>query len=57
MTRESRTQKIALRLSIRDIHRAKAVAGRKGIGYQTLLKMYIAEALNREEEGSAPGRR
>ena len=39
---------IALRMPASDIAQARAVAERKGIGYQTLLKMYVREGLNRE---------
>jgi len=39
---------IALRLPEADIARARKIAGRKGIGYQTLLKMLVHEGLNRE---------
>ncbi|MBV8895265.1 MAG: hypothetical protein JO051_02055 [Acidobacteriaceae bacterium] len=43
-----RTTQIALRLPDSDVDRAKEVAARKGIGYQTLLKILLQEALNRE---------
>ena len=39
---------IALRLPEADVTRAREVAERKGIGYQTLLKMLIHEGLRRE---------
>jgi hypothetical protein len=39
---------IALRLPEPDLARARAIAGRKGIGYQTLLKMLVHEGLQRE---------
>jgi len=34
---------IALRLPAPDIAKAREIAGRKGIGYQTLLKMLVHE--------------
>ena len=39
---------IAIRLPEADIKRAREIAGRKGIGYQTLLKMVVHEGLQRE---------
>ena len=39
---------IAIRLPEADIKQAREIAGRKGIGYQTLLKMFVHEALQRE---------
>jgi len=40
---------IALRLPSPDLAKARAIAGRKGIGYQTLLKMLVHEGLQRAE--------
>ncbi len=40
---------IALRLPSPDLDRAREIADRKGIGYQTLLKMLVHEGLRREE--------
>jgi len=39
---------IALRLPETDLAQARRLATRKGIGYQTLLKMLIHEGLQRE---------
>jgi predicted DNA binding CopG/RHH family protein len=39
---------IALRLPEADVAQAREIAGRKGIGYQTLLKMFVREGLLRE---------
>jgi predicted DNA binding CopG/RHH family protein len=39
---------IALRLAAPDLEKAREIAGRKGIGYQTLLKMLVHEGLQRE---------
>jgi hypothetical protein len=39
---------IALRLPAPDVAKARQIAGRKGIGYQTLLKMLVHEGLQRE---------
>ena len=42
------TRQIALRLPEADIAQARQIADRKGIGYQTLLKMFVREGLLRE---------
>jgi predicted DNA binding CopG/RHH family protein len=47
LTRESSVQ-IALRLPAPDLAKAREIADRKGIGYQTLLKMLVHEGLRRE---------
>jgi hypothetical protein len=39
---------IALRLPEPDVAKARELAKRKGIGYQTLLKMLVHEGLRRE---------
>ncbi len=39
---------IALRLPEADVEKAREMAARKGIGYQTLLKMLVHEGLRRE---------
>ena len=39
---------IAIRLPEADLKQARKIAGRKGIGYQTLLKMLVREGLIRE---------
>jgi uncharacterized DUF497 family protein len=39
---------IAIRLPEADLKQAREIAGRKGIGYQTLLKMFVHEGLRRE---------
>ena len=39
---------IALRLPAPDVAKAREIADRKGIGYQTLLKMLVHEGLQRE---------
>jgi predicted DNA binding CopG/RHH family protein len=45
---EKSTTQIAIRLPGADIERARKIAERKGIGYQTLLKMIVHEGLERE---------
>ncbi|MGA2182486.1 MAG: CopG family antitoxin [Bryobacteraceae bacterium] len=39
---------IALRLPAPDLAKAREIADRKGVGYQTLLKMLLHEGLRRE---------
>jgi len=41
---------IALRLPAPDVEKAREIAARKGIGYQTLLKMLVHEGLLREAQ-------
>jgi hypothetical protein len=45
---QARSVQIALRLPAPDIAKAREIAARKGIGYQTLLKMLVHEGLRRE---------
>jgi predicted DNA binding CopG/RHH family protein len=47
LSRTSSVQ-IALRLPAPDLAKAREIADRKGIGYQTLLKMLLHEGLRRE---------
>ncbi|HEV2280231.1 MAG TPA: hypothetical protein VGS02_18775 [Acidobacteriaceae bacterium] len=47
LTRAGSVQ-IALRLPAPDLAKAREIAERKGIGYQTLLKMLVHEGLRRE---------
>ena len=49
LARETHESKnITIRMPLADIDRARALAGRKGIGYQTYMKMLLHEALQRE---------
>jgi len=55
-----RTKPIALRVDESVIRRAKALASRRGTGYQTLLEEFISERLYEEEKRESiirPGRR
>jgi hypothetical protein len=47
MNRKSSVQ-IAIRLPQTDLARARELAERRGLGYQTLLKMLVHEGLSRE---------
>ena len=45
----AKSVQIALRLSPADLSKAREIAERKGIRYQTLLKMVVHEGLRRAE--------
>jgi hypothetical protein len=45
---KTKSVQIAIRLPEDDLAQAREIAGRKGIGYQTLLKMLVHEGLARE---------
>lgn len=50
LARKSRASKnITIRMPLDDIERARRLADRKGLGYQTYMKMLLHEALGREE--------
>jgi predicted DNA binding CopG/RHH family protein len=44
----AKTRPVTLRLAATDIDMARAIAARKGLGYQTYVKMLLHEALRRE---------
>lgn len=48
MLNQKRSVQIAIRLPEADLAQARKIAERKGIGYQTLLKMLVHEGLARE---------
>jgi predicted DNA binding CopG/RHH family protein len=48
MLNKKSSVQIAIRLPEADLEQARKIAGRKGIGYQTLLKMLVHEGLARE---------
>ena len=43
------TRTVTIRLPVEDVARARRLAARKGLGYQTLVKTLLHEALRREE--------
>lgn len=43
------TKTVTIRLPVEDVARAKRLAARKGLGYQTLVKSLLHEALRRAE--------
>ena len=50
LTSEARQSKnIIIRMPLNDIERARLLAERKGIGYQTYIKILLHEALEKEE--------
>ena len=44
-----RSQKVMLRMPVDDLERARRLAARKGVGYQTYIKMIVREGLDRAE--------
>jgi len=44
----SESRNITIRIPVVDIDRARELAGKKGIGYQTYMKILLHEALERE---------
>jgi len=54
LTREARESKnITIRMPIADIERARKLSAKKGLGYQTFMKMLLHEALEKEEKRRA----
>ena len=45
---QQRKQLLTLRLEKKQIDQAKRIARRKSLGYQTLMRMWIAEGIERE---------
>lgn len=50
-------QRVTLRLERSQISAAKAIARKKGLPYQTLIRMWIHEAIQRELAASPAGAR
>ncbi|MGA2181758.1 MAG: hypothetical protein ABSH47_01895 [Bryobacteraceae bacterium] len=46
------TRAISVRLPVTDIERAQKLADKRGVGYQTLIKSLLHDALKREEKAS-----
>ena len=44
------TKNISLRLPVTDIERARKLAQKRGVGYQTIIKTLLHEALKRESK-------
>jgi predicted DNA binding CopG/RHH family protein len=43
------SQKVMLRVPADDLERARRLASRKGLGYQTYMKLLLREGMDREE--------
>ena len=53
LLREIRESKnITIRMPLADLDRARQLSKKKGLGYQTYMKMLLHEALDREEAGA-----
>jgi predicted DNA binding CopG/RHH family protein len=48
MLNKKSSVRIAIRLPEADLAEARKIAGRKGVGHQTLLKLLVHEGLARE---------
>ena len=58
LMREARESKnITIRMPIADLDRARKLAEKKGLGYQTYMKMLLHEALDREMSAKKATRR
>jgi predicted DNA binding CopG/RHH family protein len=44
------TKNVSVRLPVTDIERARKLAEKRGVGYQTLIKTLLHEALRRESK-------
>lgn len=44
------TQSVTMRLPVQDVERARHLAGKRGVGYQTLIKSLLHDSLKREVE-------
>jgi predicted DNA binding CopG/RHH family protein len=54
LLKESRESKnITIRMPLADLDRARTLSARKGLAYQTYMKMLLHEALDREESRTA----
>ncbi len=45
-----RSQKVMLRIPVDDLDRARRLADRKGLPYQTYMKLLLREGLDREQK-------
>jgi predicted DNA binding CopG/RHH family protein len=53
VTEARESKNITIRLPVADIERARRLSAKKGLGYQTLMKMLLHESLEREEKRTA----
>ncbi len=54
---KSVAKNITINMRLEDLARARRIADKKGIGYQTYVKMLLREGLDREEAVAGPQRR
>jgi len=51
LMKEARASKnITIRMSLEDLERARQLSAKRGLAYQTYMKMLLHEALDREEK-------
>jgi predicted DNA binding CopG/RHH family protein len=51
LLKEARASKnITIRMSLEDLERARQLSAKRGLAYQTYMKMLLHEALDREEK-------
>jgi predicted DNA binding CopG/RHH family protein len=51
LLKEARASKnITIRMSLEDLERARELSAKRGLAYQTYMKMLLHEALDREEK-------
>jgi predicted DNA binding CopG/RHH family protein len=49
----AQTKRVTLRLRVSQIEAAKEIARKKDIPYQTMIRSWVAEAIQREQESQA----
>ena len=58
LTVEARASKnITISMPLTDLDRARRLAAKKGLGYQTYIKLLLREAFDREDAGRKSARR
>jgi hypothetical protein len=55
--RIKKSRNITIRMPLADLERARLLSEKKGLGYQTYMKMLLHEALDREQETIKPASR
>ncbi len=53
LLRKETSQPVTLRIATKDLETARRLAARKGVGYQTYIKMLLREALAKNAGASA----
>ena len=57
MQERRESKNITIRVAVADIERARDLAAQRGVGYQTLMKMLLKQALDRESGSELPLRK